>query len=89
MELNKESYLKIRNNNSIPSHVLYETLQLNPTFKVKNLNEFNNYLELIMNNPFLLNQVSNILLEEFKRLNDIRFNVITIYDNSNNEIKYY
>lgn len=83
--MTKEEYLSIRNTNHISSDILFNTLLLNPTFKIKDLNEFHNYLNLIS----IIPNSNNILLSEFVRLNDIKYNVITIYDKNNNEIKQY
>lgn len=87
--MTRDEYLGNRNSNNISSEHLFETLLLNPTFKIKDFNIFNQMLEIMFQSPFLRKKVSTILKEEYIRLNDIRFNVTILYDTKKNEIKYY
>lgn len=81
--MNRVQYLEKRKSRKITLEDLYETLILNPTFKIKNLSLFIDYYNLIVK---AIPNTNNILFQEFKRLNDNKFTITTLHDKKGKEL---
>lgn len=84
--MNREEYLEVRKSKKITLENLYNTLLINPTFKIENLDKFSEYYEILTK---VLPNVNSILFKEFVRINDIKFSITKVYNNNNEEIRYY
>lgn len=84
--MDRTDYLNVRNSKQVSLQTIYETLLLNPTFKVKSFELFVTYYKALSSLPI---NVNSVLIAEFKRLNDHRFTITTLHDKNNKEIDFY
>lgn len=84
--MNKDEYLKSRNSNKFSLEMIYNSLLLNPTFKVASLKLFKEHYRTLL--P-ILPTIGSLLVVETKRLNDIKFGVTVLLDKNKREIIAY